>query len=111
MKFEDLKFGPHVAYRDGIHAFIYFDNGYGASVIKTPGSYGGTAGHYELAVLLASGDDWCLTYETPITDDVLGWLSEKDVIENLVKIKKLPSKNNSTGYLDCDKIMRGDEYD
>lgn len=40
---------------------------------------------YELAVL--DGDD--LTYETPITDDVIGYLNYDEVLEILSEIEKL----------------------
>ena len=43
---------------------------------------------YELAVL--DGDD--LTYETPITDDVIGYLNYDEVLEILSEIEKLPPK-------------------
>lgn len=62
-----------------------FANGFGASVIND--GYGRDAGLYELAVLDASGR---LTYDTPITDDVLGYLSPDEVGEALAKIEALP---------------------
>ena len=62
-----------------------FSNGYGASVVKTGGSYGGGEGLWELAVLKGSA----LTYDTPITDDVLGWLSDQDVENILDQIQAL----------------------
>jgi hypothetical protein len=39
-----------------------------------------------LAVLNNDGD---LTYDTPITNDVLGYLSKEDVTEILIKIQQL----------------------
>jgi hypothetical protein len=67
-----------------------FANDYGASVIQGDHSYGGPAGKYELAVLdFAESADGALTYETPITDDVLGWLSLDDVAATLIKIAAL----------------------
>jgi hypothetical protein len=68
-----------------------FANGYGASVVQGPYSFGGDAGLYELGVVRFHGDDWHLTYETPITDDVLGYLAESDVEELLRRISELPS--------------------
>jgi hypothetical protein len=72
-------------------AQIFFKNGYGASVICTPYSYGGTKGLYEVAVLKGGKDEACLTYDTPITDDVLGYLSEQEVEKVLNEIQKLES--------------------
>lgn len=62
-----------------------FANGYGASVIDD--GYGSPAQPYELAVL---GPDGSLCYDTPITDDVLGWLTAEEVAETLAKIEALP---------------------
>ena len=63
-----------------------FENGYGASVIRTDYSYGGSNGFYELAVL---DKDNKLCYNTPVTNDVLGWLDEGEVEENLLAIQAL----------------------
>ena len=83
--FNDLKFKTHPM-GVGIMSRIKFDNGYGASVVKTPYTYGGEVGLYELAVLDSNGE---LTYETPITDDVLGYLTEQDVTNTLEQIQLL----------------------
>jgi len=84
MTFEDLKFEPRHGI-PGIRAEVQFANGYGASVIRGHGTYGGDQGLYELAV--TQGDN--LTYHTPITDDVLGFLSEADVTKTLADIEGL----------------------
>lgn len=84
--FNDLEFVPHAAGMGGVMSRISFDNGYGASVVKTPYTYGGRDGLYELAVLDSNGD---LTYDTPVTNDVEGYLSEEDVTELLQKIESL----------------------
>lgn len=62
-----------------------FKNGYGASVIQTEYSYGGKQGLYELAVLR----DDSIVYDTPITDDVLGYLSQEEVLKVLKDIDEL----------------------
>jgi hypothetical protein len=84
--FKDLEFKDHPNGMGGVQAKIQFDNGFGASIVKTPFSYGGTRGQYELAVFGQDGD---ITYDTPITDDVLGYLSESAVTEALAKIQSL----------------------
>ncbi len=86
--FSDLEFIDHPmgAEFGGIMSRIHFENGYGASVVKTPMSYGGKNGLYELAVLDSNGD---LTYETPVTSDVEGYLSEDDVTRLLEQIQNL----------------------
>lgn len=83
MKFEHLNFQPLY---DGTSAEVKFPNGYGASVVCHNGSYGGQRGLFELAVL--KGDEIC--YDTPITNDVMGWLYPSDVTDILAKIEQLP---------------------
>ena len=69
---------------------FYFTNGYGASVIRFSGSYGGELGLWELGVL---GADGRLTYDTPIADDVIGHLDEQAVALTLDRICRLPCTN------------------
>jgi len=75
-----------MAFANGIQRVYKFPNGYGASVIKHDGSYGGTKGYWELAVLSPAGE---IDYTTPITDDVIGWLNDEEVILKLNEIKGL----------------------
>jgi hypothetical protein len=71
------------------HQWVYrFLNDYGASVVQGTHTYGGPQ-LYELAVIRFDGDKFGLTYETPITDDVLGWLTLEDVAATLVKVAAL----------------------
>ena len=83
--FKDLEFKPHVN-MSGIMSRIEFENGYGASVVRGAYTYGGDKGLYELAVLDSNGD---LTYDTPVTNDVLGHLTEQDVTDAMIEIQKL----------------------
>ena len=86
--FNDLDFNPmDMGIGIGVKARINFDNGYGASVVKSPYSYGGNQGLYELAVI----KDNNLCYDTPITDDVLGYLTEDQVTDYLRQIQELKS--------------------
>ena len=78
--------------RGGKQRLYFFKNGYGASVINGFGAYV-NGGEWELAVLEGDKDDSSLTYKTPITDDVIGHLSENEVEKILNKIKKLNKKN------------------
>lgn len=90
MKFSDLDFHPHFNYPDsGIAARHFFPNGYGVSIVKFPGSYGAELGLYELAVLKGVKEDWGICYDTEITDDVIGYLSEDEVSEVLMQVKNL----------------------
>ena len=83
---------PHPTGMGGWQKIYRFKNGYGASVVFFPGSYGYENGLYELAVVKFCGDgdaDYNLTYETPITDDVIGSLSEAEVDNTLLQIEAL----------------------
>jgi hypothetical protein len=85
----------------GVQRLYRFANGYGASVVQGPYTYGGPEGLWELAVLdwpePTEGDaGWHITYKTPITDDVLGWLSEEEVDDVLTNISELPPNPTST---------------
>jgi hypothetical protein len=84
--FKDLEFNEHPNHMGGVQARIQFDNGYGASVVKTPYTYGGDKGLYELAVLDSEGN---LTYATSVTNDVIGYLRPEDVTDVLAKIQQL----------------------
>ena len=83
--FEELNFQPHPAGM-GQQCIVQYSNGYGASIVQGPNTYGGKDGLYEIAVF---GKDGHITYDTPITNDVLGYLSEQEVEKTLSDIKKL----------------------
>ncbi len=87
--FNDLVFVDEVMYDDKVwsRSYMIFDNGYGVSVIRGPYSYGGQRGLYELAVLDSDG---FITYETPITSDVIGFLRPEDVTKHMIEIQQLP---------------------
>lgn len=82
---------------DGKQRLYFFDNNYGASVVSHRFSYGGQDSKWELAVLKYDGKgdradytNWPLYYSTPITNDVIGNLSEYEVQSFLRQIKELP---------------------
>ena len=83
--FQELNFQTHPM-GIGEQCIVQFPNGYGASIVKGPHTYGGSQGLYELAVF---GKDGEISYSTPITDDVLGYLSEQDLEKTLTDIKNL----------------------
>lgn len=87
--FKDLEFIDHPMGGEvgGIMSRIYFENGYGASVIRTPFSYGGKIGLYEVGILDSDGE---VCYTTPITDNgVIGYLRKEDVSEVMIRIQQL----------------------
>jgi len=71
----------------GIQKIYKFPNGYGASIIKGPYTYGGKDGKWELAVL--KGEELC--YDTDITSDVIGHLNDPEIDAVLRQIERLPN--------------------
>lgn len=71
---------------DGVQKLYAFPNGYGASVVKHSGSYGGPQDKWEVAVLDGDGE---LCYNTNITEDVIGHLNDPEVDSILLQISKL----------------------
>ena len=64
-----------------------FSTGHGleVSVVRGSTTYGGSQGLFELAML----EDGRCCYTTPITSDVLGYLSEDEVLETLERASML----------------------
>jgi hypothetical protein len=89
LTFDDLKFEAR-KFLPGIQALAFFSNGYGASIIKGQGSYGGSEDLYELGVIKMNEDySWDLCYTTEITDDVIGFLTPEDITSLLERIEAL----------------------
>ena len=96
MKKYDLIFITNVAEeytkRQAIH---FFSNGYGISVINIIGtngehwSYTKNKNQYEIAVLEGVKDNSRITYDTAITDDVIGYLGIEEVYKIMEEIEKL----------------------
>ena len=82
--FNDLEFKTHWS-GEGVQSLIYFDNGYGASVVRHLFSYGGDIGKYELAIYHQGS----ICYDTHITNDVIGYLTEDEVTDFLRQIQEL----------------------
>ena len=68
-----------------------FGNGYGASVVCSAMSYGGDKGLFEVAVLDLAGE---IVYDTPVTNDVVGFLDFAGVADILQQIQNLPKNLN-----------------
>lgn len=96
--FDEYK--KYIAVYDKFHGgeqyLFKFENGYGASVIKIEIIPGVKSDTWELAVIRWCSEPfdflWTLCYDTPITDDVIGFLSDKDVCKYLEDIKRLKEK-------------------
>jgi hypothetical protein len=87
-KFEDLEFEliNDAPFMVGKKSRMHFDNGYGVSVVSHSYSYGSRDGLYELAVL-DSNDE--ITYDTTVTSDVIGYLTEEDVSNIMKQVQEL----------------------
>jgi len=87
-KFEDLEFEKieDAPYQIGVKCKMVFENGYGVSVVCHTHSYGGKNGLFEIAVLGKDGD---LTYDTPVTNDVIGYLSREEVTDIMEQVQEL----------------------
>jgi hypothetical protein len=84
--FNDIEFKTSPMGEDfGIVSRTKFDNGYEVSVVKSEYTYGGKDGLYELAIF--KDDEIC--YDTPITDDVIGYLTTQEVTDLMEQIQKL----------------------
>lgn len=104
--FEQYLIATEIIPEKRVQYVFIFDNGYGASVIKDHrGSYGAINDLWELAVIQDarhSHDDdilghleypqWYLVCDTPITDDVIGYLTDKEVREIMKQIQALPEE-------------------
>jgi hypothetical protein len=87
-KFEDLNFEKinDAPFMVGVKSRMMFENGYGVSVVSHTYSYGGKDGLFEVAVLDKEGD---LTYETSVTNDVVGYLNPDDVTTIMEQVQNL----------------------
>lgn len=91
--FEELQFEPHRT-GNGVAARAFFPNGYGVSVVQftiggRSGSYGSSEGLYELAVIKGDASNWGITYDTPITNDVEGYLTPDAVTALMQRVAQL----------------------
>ena len=96
MKKYDLIFLTDVTeYHTKRQAVYFFSNGYGISVINIIGtdgvhfSYTKNKEQYEIAVLEGNKESSRITYDTVITDDVIGYLGIEEVYKIMEEIEKL----------------------
>lgn len=69
------------------HKRVFFENGWGVSVVSHRHSYGGAQGLFEVAVMDKNEN---IRYDSGITPDVIGWLDFAGVADIMVQVKKLP---------------------
>jgi hypothetical protein len=77
----------------------FFDNGYGVSVVQSPDSYGSESGLFELAVLTGDEHGFSLCYDTPVTSDVIGWLTLKEAAIIAKQVQQLPKRSQENPQL------------
>lgn len=82
--FKDLVFNHIPNLPNHIQAVMYFNNGYGISCINYKGAYCDEK-TYEVGIMY-EGE---LTYNTHISDDVLGYQTPKDISIIMKQIQKL----------------------
>ena len=70
MNINDLNWQEHPAGFGGTQAKIFYLNGYGVSIFLDSMFYSNGIDTYEVAILEGTEDDWEITYNTPITDDI-----------------------------------------
>jgi len=87
---EVINYGKKINFENGYTASIICGNGAGTLVINGDCRWtkGGHDGLFEIAVI----HDDRIVYDTPITDDVMGFLDFFEVAEVLNKIKNLPPR-------------------
>lgn len=105
--FKDLKFKPKYnssefadlaqadlrdLYSKAEQAILYFDNGYGCSVLFGEIFFSDGVDTYELAVLHKGQ----MEYTSPITSSVLGYITKEEVTKAMIEIQNLPPKNETT---------------
>ena len=94
--------GEHPTFPSGIQMIYRFSNGYGASVVRFPGSYTDGDDEWEVAVLKFSSEDPMSTdgplcYDTEVTDDVIGHVYKDDLDTILDAIAGLNEAGNYRG--------------
>lgn len=88
--FNDLTFKKHSAYPSfEAQSVLFFDNGYGVSVIKGQSAYSTKDEPYELAVLFGNENEYSISYNTDITYNVIGYLTEDGVSDIMKKVQEL----------------------
>ena len=91
----------------GTQQIVRCDNGYGASIVRHSFSYGSDEGLFELGVFYypcANSDECALDYSTPITDDVIGSLTEAEIEEMLGRIESLPKKEEPASTAENERV-------
>ena len=88
-EFQKLDFDTHPNGM-GLQAIYFYPNNFGVSVITGESSMYINAGQpYEIGILKTMKKEWTITYDTPITSDVLGYQTETNVNDVMIPVKNL----------------------
>jgi hypothetical protein len=93
---------PKTTVTGGARAMLNFVSGYGASIIREPVWYSGEEVLFELAVTR----DGHITYETPITFDVLRGNSPREIIRLVLAISRLTPEQVEAYYHERGRLAR-----
>lgn len=78
---KDIEFKPH-SVGDGLAGKIFFDNGYGVSVVRFKI-------YDRYSSYTNNENEWEISYNTPITNDVMGYLSSDEVTNIMKQVQEL----------------------
>jgi hypothetical protein len=87
-EFQSYSLGER-AFRGGVQIRLRFPNDYGASIVCHGTSLGGEEGLWELGVTRWQGDASELCYDTPVTKNVIGWLTPEEVVALVRQVQGL----------------------
>lgn len=73
------------------HSIVFFENGYGASIICFPDAFGEFS-HFEVAIIKGELENYELVYDTKITDNVLSTRDPNDLRTIFKQIQELHEK-------------------
>jgi len=73
----------------GGYCQMFFDNGYGISIVSHKYSYGGDEGKMEIAVFKGNLEKSDLCYDTDVTPDVEGYLEPEEVGKYIEQVSNL----------------------
>ncbi len=78
--------------KPGQQTIVEFKNGYGISFVINNMSRG-----LEAAILEVYSDEdkWDITYDTPITDDVINYMNDKDILPLCKKVSELKDRRDN----------------
>ena len=79
---------------NGLQMLYTYLNGYTASVVQHDHSYGGKDNLWEVAVMFEGN----IVYDTPVTGDVIGFMTLGQVAVALVDIANLPDRANDAPH-------------